>query len=55
MSALPYLVMGIVVLMSGSLADLLRGTVGVPTGIVRKIFTCGGRFRLFVERDVAPW
>ncbi|XP_012945000.1 sialin [Aplysia californica] len=41
LSALPYLVMGIVVFMGGYFADALRSQFGVPTIIVRKVFTCG--------------
>ncbi|XP_067676139.1 sialin-like [Haliotis asinina] len=41
LAALPYLVMGLVVLTSGHLADIMRGPLGVSTGIVRRIFTCG--------------
>ncbi|CAG5124437.1 unnamed protein product [Candidula unifasciata] len=41
LSALPYLIMGIVVFMGGYFADVLRASFGVPTIVVRKIFTCG--------------
>ncbi|XP_025103370.1 sialin-like isoform X2 [Pomacea canaliculata] len=40
-SALPYLVMCIIVLSGGILADMLRAKFSVPTGVVRKVFTCG--------------
>ena len=43
LSALPYLLMGIVVLSSGCLADYLRARVQVETQVVRKLFTCGGK------------
>ncbi|RUS89877.1 hypothetical protein EGW08_002407 [Elysia chlorotica] len=42
LSALPYLVMGIVVCMGGYFADVLRSSFGIPTVLVRKVFTCGG-------------
>ncbi|KAH9504502.1 hypothetical protein Btru_062944 [Bulinus truncatus] len=41
LSALPYLVMGLVVFMGGYFADVLRSTFNVPTVVVRKIFTSG--------------
>ena len=41
-SAMPYLIMCIIVMTGGILADWLRGRFGVATGTVRKIFTCGG-------------
>ncbi|GFR81804.1 vesicular glutamate transporter [Elysia marginata] len=41
LSALPYLVMGIVVCMGGFFSDILRSAFGVPTVLVRKVFTCG--------------
>ncbi|KAK6173305.1 hypothetical protein SNE40_016781 [Patella caerulea] len=41
LSALPYLVMGFVVIFCGQLADMLRNTFGVSTTIVRKLFLCG--------------
>lgn len=41
LSALPYLVMGIVVLAGGTFADILRTSFGIPTVAVRKVFTCG--------------
>ncbi|CAL1540560.1 unnamed protein product [Lymnaea stagnalis] len=44
LSALPYLVMGIVVFMGGYFADVLRSSFNVPTVAVRKIFTCGAFF-----------
>lgn len=40
-AALPYLVMGIVVMSSGYLADCLRGRANISTTLVRKAFTCG--------------
>ncbi|KAL8592937.1 hypothetical protein ACOMHN_050764 [Nucella lapillus] len=40
-SALPYLMMCVIVMTGGCLADWLRGHFAVPTGTVRKIFTCG--------------
>ena len=42
-AALPYLVMGIVVMSSGWLADCLRGRANISTTLVRKAFTCGGK------------
>ncbi|GFN94380.1 vesicular glutamate transporter 1, partial [Plakobranchus ocellatus] len=41
LSALPYLVMGLVVCMGGYFADVLRSAFGIPTVVVRKLFTCG--------------
>ncbi|XP_059172993.1 sialin-like [Physella acuta] len=41
LSALPYLVMGIVVFMGGYFADVLRSSFNISTVAVRKIFTCG--------------
>ncbi|XP_076438651.1 sialin-like [Babylonia areolata] len=40
-SALPYAFMCIIVMTSGMMADGLMGVFGVPTGTVRKLFTCG--------------
>ncbi|CAJ0581211.1 unnamed protein product, partial [Mesorhabditis spiculigera] len=41
-AALPHLVMGIVVLLGGQLADYLRSNKILSTTAVRKIFNCGG-------------
>ncbi|KAL3886715.1 hypothetical protein ACJMK2_026693 [Sinanodonta woodiana] len=41
LAALPYLVMAIVVMISGQIADSLRSKIKVSTERVRKIFTCG--------------
>ncbi|ESO88514.1 hypothetical protein LOTGIDRAFT_126078 [Lottia gigantea] len=41
LSALPYLVLGLVVMFSGQLADILRTNFNVSTTLVRKLFTCG--------------
>ncbi|CAJ0941076.1 unnamed protein product, partial [Mesorhabditis belari] len=42
LAALPHLVMGIVVLLGGQLADYLRTNKILSTTAVRKIFNCGG-------------
>ncbi|KAL4228698.1 hypothetical protein ACF0H5_011741 [Mactra antiquata] len=44
LAAVPYLVMAIVVQVSGHFADYLRGKVQVSTEAVRKLFTCGAFF-----------
>ncbi|KAJ8316412.1 hypothetical protein KUTeg_006426 [Tegillarca granosa] len=41
LAAVPYLIMGIVVMTSGHLADLLRERFKISTTLVRKAFTCG--------------
>ncbi|XP_071142339.1 sialin-like [Mytilus edulis] len=43
-AAFPYLVMGLVVMSSGFLADYLRGRAVVSTTAIRKLFTCGAFF-----------
>jgi len=50
LSALPHLVMTLVVPVGGHLADILRRRKILSTTAVRKIFNCGGKNSLFSVR-----
>ncbi|CAI9737167.1 sialinsialin-like [Octopus vulgaris] len=54
-AALPYLVMGFVVLGAGQLADFLRSTTTLSTTVIRKMFTCSAFVAQAIMMTVAGY
>ena len=51
-SALPYLIMALMVQIGGQIADFLRSKRVLSTSVVRKLFTCFGKY---VQQFICSW
>lgn len=55
LSAVPHLVMTIIVPIGGQIADFLRSKQILSTTMVRKIMNCGGEYLSFINSYVKKW